>query len=58
MNAQKVFRQQRINVLKQMCEKLNDPLSAPKTCWKTLNRLVSNKKAPAIPPLLFDGEII
>ena len=44
--------------IKQMCEKLNDPLTAPKTYWKILNRLLNNKKVPAIPPLLFDGEII
>ena len=44
--------------IKQMCEKLNDPLAAPKTYWKILNRLLNNKNVPAIPPLLFDGEII
>ena len=41
-----------------MCQKLNDLLTAPKTYWEILNRLVSNKKAAAIPPLPFDGEII
>ena len=28
----------------QMCEKLNDPLTAPKTYWKIKNRLLSNNK--------------
>ena len=42
--------------IKQTCEKLHDPLTAPKTYWKTLNRLLSNKKVPAIPPLLVDRE--
>ena len=41
-----------------MCEKLNDPVTASKTYWKILNRLLTNKKVTAIPPLLFDGEII
>ena len=41
-----------------MCQKLSDPLTAPKTYWEILNRLASNKKVAAIPPLLFDGEII
>ena len=41
-----------------MCEKLNDHLTAPKTYWKILKRLLSNKKVPAIPPLLVDEEII
>ena len=44
--------------IKQMCQTLNDPLTAPKTYWKILNRLLSNKKVPAIPPVLFDGKII
>ena len=28
----------------QMCEKLNDPIAAPKTCKKIINRFLSNKK--------------
>ena len=43
--------------IKQMCEKLSDPLKAPKYYWKILNRLLSNKNVPAIPPLLINGEI-
>ena len=41
-----------------MCEKLNDPITAPKTYWKIINRFLSNKKNPAIPALLVNGEII
>ena len=41
-----------------MCEKLTDPITAPKTYWKKINRFLSNKKMPAIPPLLVNGEII
>ena len=41
-----------------MCEKLNDPIAAPKTYWKIINRFLNNKKNLAIPPLLVDGEII
>ena len=44
--------------IKQMCEKLNDPLRAPKTYWEILNHLISNKIVPAISPLLVDGKII
>ena len=33
-------------------EKVNDPIIAPKTYWKIINRFLSNKKVPAIPPLL------
>ena len=41
-----------------MSEKLNDPITAPKTYWKIINRFLSNKKIPGIPPLLVNGEII
>ena len=42
----------------QVCEKLNDPITAPKSCSKIKNRFLSNKKIPAIPLLLVDGETI
>ena len=38
--------------------KLNDPITAPKTYWKMIIFFLSNKKIPAIPPLLVNGEII
>ena len=41
-----------------MCEKLNDPVTAPKTYYKKINRFLNNKKIPAMPPLLVYGEII
>lgn len=44
--------------IKQMCEKVNNHLTAHKTYWKILNHLLGNKKVPAIPPVLVDGEII
>ena len=28
----------------QICEKLNDPITAPKTYWKIINRFLNNKK--------------
>ena len=41
-----------------MSDKLNDPLTASKTCWSILNRFLNNIKIPAIPPLLVNGDII
>ena len=41
-----------------MSNKLNDPLTAPKTYWSQLSRFLSNKKILAIPPLLVKGDII
>ena len=35
-----------------MTSKLADSHTAPKTYWTLLNRLLYNKKIPAIPPLL------
>ena len=40
-----------------MSKKLNNPETAPKTYWKILNRFLSNKKKPSIPPLSVNGEI-
>ena len=44
--------------VKQMSQKLNYPLTAPKTYWKIKHGFLSNKKIPAIPTLLVPGEII
>ena len=41
----------------QMCDNLNDHITAPKTCLKIINRFLNNKRIPAI-PLLVAGEII
>ena len=41
-----------------MTSKLADSHTAPKTYWTLLNRLLYNKKIPAIPPLLLDGKCV
>ena len=38
--------------------KLSNSETAPKTYLKILNRFLSNKKIPSIPPLLVNGEMI
>ena len=45
------------NILK-MTSKLENSNAAPKTYWSILNRFLYNKKIPAIPPLLLDGNFI
>ena len=40
-----------------MSNKLNDPLTAPKTYWSILNHFL-NRKIPAIPPQLVNDDII
>ena len=42
----------------QMCEKLNDLITAPKTSWEIANRFLNTKKIPAIPPLFVNRELI
>ena len=41
-----------------MTSKLENSNTAPKTYWSVLNRFLYNKKIPAIPPLLVDGNFI
>ena len=36
-----------------LSSKLEGPSTAPKTYWSILNRFLSNKKIPIIPPTLF-----
>ena len=38
-----------------MTTKVGHSNTAPKTDWSILNRLLYNKKIPAIPPLFIDG---
>ena len=44
--------------VREMSEKLNDCLNAPKTYWKILNHFLNNIKIPSIPPLLVNGEMV
>ena len=38
--------------------KLTDPNEGKKSCWSTLNRLTSEKRAVNVPPLLENGLFI
>ena len=44
--------------ISQLSQKLIDPSTKLKTYWKVINRFVSNKKKPMIPPLLVNDKII
>ena len=44
--------------INELSKKLSNLETAPKTYWKILNRFLSNKKIPLIPPLLVNGEMI
>ena len=38
--------------------KLKNPSTGPKTYWSILNRFLSNKKLPIIPPILVDDRVV
>ena len=46
------------NNLTRLSAKLGDPSTAPKTYWSILNRFLSNKKLPIIPPILVDDRVV
>ena len=46
------------NYILKISEKLEDSHTAPKAYWTILNRLIYNKKIPAIPPLFVEGNFI
>ena len=46
------------NYILKMTSKLEDSNTASKTYWSILNHFLYNKKIPAIPPLLVDGNFI
>ena len=46
------------NYILRMSKKLEDSHTALKAYWTILNRLIYNKKIPAIPPLFVDGNFI
>ena len=41
-----------------MSAKLDNPKNVPKTYWSIINKLLSNKKVPIIPPILVNGELV
>ena len=43
---------------RRIASKLNDPNSAPKTCWSILKSFVNGKKIPLIPPILVKDELV
>ena len=41
-----------------MSAKLDNPKTVPKTYWSIINKFLSNKKLPIIPPVLVNGELV
>ena len=57
-NALTKFSKQKVLTFSKCLKKLEDPKSAPKTCWTILNCLIYNKKIPTIPPLFVNGNSV
>ena len=51
-------RQKKKKNLIRLSAKVKDPSIAPKTYWSILNRFLSNKKIPIIPPILVDDKVV
>ena len=49
-----ILEAEKSNIIK-MNKKLEDPHTVPKAYWIILNRLIYNKKIPALPRLFVDG---
>ena len=41
-----------------MRAKLDNTKTVPKTYWSIINKFLSNKKTPIIPPVLANGELV
>ena len=41
-----------------MSAKLDNPKTVPKTYWSIINKFLSSKKIPIIPPILVNGELV
>ena len=41
-----------------MSAKIYNPKTVPKTYWSIINKFLSNKKMPIIPPILVYGELV
>ena len=48
----------RLAYYRRIASKLNDPNSAPKTCWSILKSFVNGKKVPLIPPILVSEQFV
>ena len=57
-NVLKKFLKQKKTYIFTMFKKLEDSKTAPKAYWTILNRLIYNKKIPAIPPLFVKGNFV
>ena len=53
-----LFIESKERFIAKMSAKLDNPKTVPKTYWSIINKFLSNKKTPIIPPVLVNGELV
>ena len=53
-----LFIESKERFIAKMSAKLDNPKTVPKTYWSIINKFLSNKKTPIIPPVLVNGELL
>ena len=58
LECHQVVEAAKLNYLKNLGNKANDPSTFQKSYWKIINRLMNKSRAPKIPPLLVNSMFI
>ena len=58
MECQHAVETAKLNYLKNLGNKVNDPATSQKSYWKIINRVMNKSRAPKIPPLLVNNTFI
>ena len=58
IECQKAVESAKLSYLTNMRNKMNDPVTFPKSYWKIINRVMNKCRAPKIPPLLINNRFI
>ena len=58
MECQQTVETSKLNYLKNLGNKVNDPSTSQKSCWKIINRVMNKCRAPTVPSLLVNNMFI
>ena len=58
IECQKAVESAKLSYLTNMGNKVNNPVTSPKSYWKIINRVTNKCRAPKIPPLLLNNRFI
>ena len=54
----KLINQAKVNHVSKISTKLENPDTAPKTCWSIISRFLNKRKRSVVPPFLNDGKLV